>query len=759
MLNHLLYIDPGTGSLFYQAILSAVLTVSIFGGQRMTPTRQEISYKDPAGFVVKLEDGFFRFIAYEYADTYNHLMQSGLYQALVAQQFMIPHKNADSNTEFPSYYQKIFPQQLDFISYPFEWSYSQWQQMILTYIRINEIALKHGMILKDASPYNFTFYNNKCILIDTLSFAMYKEGDPWIAYRQFCEEILSPFLLMHYKDPLWLTLYRSAINGLPLQFISRQLPIYTYFNPICLIHIHLHSRFQTNRKGNDSSGTGLNKEKLLILLSSIKKSITKKTRPLLNTSIWDKYYEKDIENETYINDKTEIITQWLREIKPNKTIDLGANTGKFSQIASRFSKVVYGLESDIYCVDEIYKSNEQTGYNNITPIFSDLVDPSPGLGWANKEKLPLLKRLKGDAIMGLALIHHLCLSRNIPLAFIARLFADLSSSFAIVEFVPKTDPKSQLLLQNKVLFSGVISAIKEQKTYTHLHNKKVPSTEIKGKKDLIWILLDEYASPNSLKSQFNFGDPLIDSLKSKNFFVFNTLLSRNDTTIYSLSALFNLDDSIPNQNYTYAANKLNKNLWVQRLKQNGYNFTSLDFFNISTQPKFYYLRIFPDNYMDQIFHYSILPNLWDKLTKHEDSFDRYNQNVIQKLPTVFHQKHQQPNFLWIHLLIPHSPFYRDANGKLNKEPADPATATPSQVIKQYTGYLSYANKVVLNILHQIPDWKNKVIVISGDHGARMLVPAHDPRRKQPFAAIYYLGMDTTALSKIKYLQQIPFHLH
>ncbi|PYF75467.1 hypothetical protein B0O44_10216 [Pedobacter nutrimenti] len=33
MLNHLLYIDPGTGSLFYQAILSAILTVSIFGNK------------------------------------------------------------------------------------------------------------------------------------------------------------------------------------------------------------------------------------------------------------------------------------------------------------------------------------------------------------------------------------------------------------------------------------------------------------------------------------------------------------------------------------------------------------------------------------------------------------------------------------------------------------------------------------------------------------------------------------------------------
>ncbi|MBB6498054.1 hypothetical protein HDF25_000178 [Pedobacter cryoconitis] len=33
MIRYLLYIDPGTGSLLYQAILSAVLTLSVFGSK------------------------------------------------------------------------------------------------------------------------------------------------------------------------------------------------------------------------------------------------------------------------------------------------------------------------------------------------------------------------------------------------------------------------------------------------------------------------------------------------------------------------------------------------------------------------------------------------------------------------------------------------------------------------------------------------------------------------------------------------------
>ena len=411
--------------------------------------QQAISYKDPAGFVVKLDDGYYRYISTSYTTEFDHLMKSGLYHKLIDEDLMISHHEVALNAEFPDFYKKIFPQQLAFISYPYEWSYSQWKQMLLAYVRINEISLKHGMILKDASPYNFTFFNDQCILIDTLSFAFYKDGDPWVAYRQFCEESLAPFLLMHYKDPIWARLYRASINGIPLQFVSKHLPFKTRFNIFCLMHIHLHSRFQNGKGGKASSGTGLNKEKLEVLLKSIGKNIARKEKPLFKNSIWEDYYEKDIESELYLEDKVNIVKKWLVKSQPDITIDLGANTGKFSSLASSLSRLVYAVESDIFCVDDIHKGNTQVKGNNITTVVADLADPSPGLGWDNQEKSPLLQRLKGDMVMALAIIHHLCLSRNLPIPFIAQLFAATTSRFAIVEFVPKEDPKSVILLQHK----------------------------------------------------------------------------------------------------------------------------------------------------------------------------------------------------------------------------------------------------------------------------------------------------------------------
>lgn len=78
----------------------------------------------------------------------------------------------------------------------------------------------------------------------------------------------------------------------------------------------------------------------------------------------------------------------------------------------------------------------------------DLTNPSPGLGWAGRERDAMHGRGPVDCAMALALIHHLAISNNLPMAHIARYFAELCRHL-IIEFVPKADSQVRRLLSSR----------------------------------------------------------------------------------------------------------------------------------------------------------------------------------------------------------------------------------------------------------------------------------------------------------------------
>ena len=415
--------------------------------------QQAISYRDKHGFVRIADDcTVFRFVTYSYAKEYDLLMQSGLYKELVTRGWMIAHKESTMTPEqMPHYYKILEPEWIPVISYPSEWSVSQWKDVIARFLSINLLAIRHGMILKDATPYNFTFHDGKCLLFDTTSFAIYEDGQPWMAYRQFCELMLGPFALMCFSDKHWGRLLNAFIDGWDLPFVSRNLPVKTWLNPTLLIHIHLHARYK--RKGVVQADTtnGFNRQKLELWWQMLQRSIQRWQPRKHRRQQWLHYYDEGILSTDYINDKTNKVTEWISAGSSNCVIDAGANNGYFSLIAARYAKKVMAIEMDHDCVDQLYGQIKEQQINNLTAIIADLTQPTPGTGWKNEEKIALIKRVeqKADMILGLALVHHLCISKNIPLAFVAKLFADITTKPAIVEFIPKTDEKVQAMLRNR----------------------------------------------------------------------------------------------------------------------------------------------------------------------------------------------------------------------------------------------------------------------------------------------------------------------
>jgi hypothetical protein len=408
-----------------------------------------ISYKDLSARVVEKEGKFIRYIFTNYKCEYDYLMSSGLYEELVQLNLLIPHDELHLNEE-EEVYKIILPQQLIFQSYPFEWSYTQWQRAILSFFKINQISLKYGMVLKDATPYNFHIIGSDAIMFDTTSFIFFKDNNKWLAYKQFCQEFLSPIALMHYNGQNWGKLYMAHLRGFPLDFVSRQLPLSSWFNLTVLLHIHLHAKFVGNvSRENKTEKKGFTIEKLNSLINQINDSILSWKGPYLFNNNWQKYYEIDIETKEYIDLKEASIKSWLLSIKPHSVLDLGANTGKFSLIASEFAKIVIAIESDRNCIEEMYKQIIINNICNVFPLIGDLSEPSPSLGMMNLELSSIFGRAKSELVMGLALIHHLYFTNDMSFAQIAELFSKFSSKYLIVEFIPIEDRKVMGLIETK----------------------------------------------------------------------------------------------------------------------------------------------------------------------------------------------------------------------------------------------------------------------------------------------------------------------
>lgn len=410
------------------------------------------SFRDPSGFLFSNENIIYRQVNRIYKENYDHLMDSGLYNRLSNDGFLIPHVEVD-NIELgisdSNAYKIIRPERIPFISYPYEWSFSQLKHAALTTLKIQKTALDSGMSLKDSTSYNIQFSKGKPILIDTLSFEKYREGEPWIAYRQFCQHFLAPLALMSYRDIRLNQLFRIYIDGIPLDLASTLLPLRTHFKFSLLTNIHIHAKAQIKYadKNIKNNKRKLSRFAFMALIDSLESAIKNlKWEP--SGTEWADYYENTNYSDGAINQKINIVGEFLDRIRPEFVWDLGANTGIFSRIANSKNIPVIAFDIDPAAVERNYLLCSENKEKNILPLVLDLTNPSPGIGWKNEERMSLIKRGPVNTIMALALIHHLAISNNTPLSRIANFFSGLCKSL-IIEFVPKTDSQVQKLLMTR----------------------------------------------------------------------------------------------------------------------------------------------------------------------------------------------------------------------------------------------------------------------------------------------------------------------
>lgn len=415
----------------------------------MSGGRHASSFRDPSGFLFQRDGVLLRQINPSYADHYERLMASGLYETLIERGWLIPHQEVDEPAAADTAHRVLRPERLPFVSYPYEWSFSQYKDAARLTLRIQQLALEHGMTLKDASAYNIQFLGSRPLLIDTLSFEIYEEGRPWVAYRQFCQHFLAPLALMSYRDIRLAQLMRSQIDGIPLDLAAALLPRRSRLRFGLLSHLFLHAKSQTRMAHSKRDAASFKVSALALkgLISSLGNAVAKLGWKL-PASEWGDYYDDTNYSAASADHKAELVSSMLEAIAPASVWDLGANDGRYSRLASERRIPTVAFDIDPVAVEKNYLQAKRDKDAHLLALRIDLANPSPALGWDHEERASLADRGPAGAVVALALIHHLAIGNNVPLPRIAAFLARLGNHL-VIEWVPKEDSQVERLLASR----------------------------------------------------------------------------------------------------------------------------------------------------------------------------------------------------------------------------------------------------------------------------------------------------------------------
>ena len=337
------------------------------------------------------------------------------------------------------------------VSYPYEWTFSMLRDAAALQLKLLESALREDFTLKDATPYNIQFVNNRPVFIDIPSFEPLKPGEPWTGHRQFCEMFLFPLMLQAYKGVHFQPFMRASIDGVGVQMADGLFNKRDLLRKGVLGNVWLQAKLERRYSGSSQDmrsnlkAAGFNKELILANVRKLRKLVGRLEWAHAESE-WGDYASFHNYSDADHEKKESFITNCVATAKPKTVWDIGCNTWQFSRVAAKHCRQVVATDIDHLAVERLYSDPDMPG--NILPLVQNVADPSPNWGWRNLERRDLQHRSQPGMVLCLALIHHVVISANIPLAEFVGWLASLTPEL-VIEYVGREDDKVQTLLRNK----------------------------------------------------------------------------------------------------------------------------------------------------------------------------------------------------------------------------------------------------------------------------------------------------------------------
>jgi SAM-dependent methyltransferase len=415
------------------------------------------SFRDPAGRLILLQGCALRIIFPEAVTIVDTLLSSPQVFRLMQNGTIVVTSRCDAkeaksilgrslnSLSIPAGVSYLLHERIPFISYPSEWAPEMLHAAACFTIENMLLLLDEGIGLKDATPYNILFRGPNPVLVDFLSLEERNRHDPnWLGYAQFIRTFLAPLLAnKEFGLPLG-TLFLGSRDGMEPETLYRMSSPLKRLNPIFLSLVSIPTWLGRTPKINDA---GIYKptrlkdaDKASFILHSLLKRLKRTLEHLQpsteRTSVWKNYTKTHSYSSTQFDAKQEYVLNALRRFAPKTVLDIGCNTGLFSQLAAKSGARVVAIDCDPIVIGELWRKTIDEKLD-ILPLVVNIARPTPAIGWKNTECSSFLDRAKGafNAVFMLAVIHHLLITEGIPLSEIIDLASLLTSDLLVIELI------------------------------------------------------------------------------------------------------------------------------------------------------------------------------------------------------------------------------------------------------------------------------------------------------------------------------------
>lgn len=419
------------------------------------------SFRDPDSRVFHADGQILRALSERGAQDWRALERSRLFAAATQDGRLVATEEAELTGELPLLRTEraaavLRHERIPFVSYPYEWTFGMLRDAALLQLDLLLDALDEDLTLKDATPYNVQFRGARPVFVDVGSFEPLRDGEPWIGYRQFCELFLYPLLLAAWKDLPFGPWLRGSLDGIRPAEMRQVLSARDRFRRGALTNVFLHARLERSYAARGRTGGDVKKElRAAGFNKELVRANVRKMRKLVQRlsweppkGVWTEYRADNTYTDADAAAKAAFVGAAAQQTAPELVWDLGTNDGHYARICAEHAGYVVAIDLDAAPVEILYRRLRDEGRTDILPLTLNLTDASPGLGWRGRERRRLEDRGRPGLVLCLALLHHVSITGNVPVAEYVDWLRELGAA-VVIEFVRRNDPMVERLLAAK----------------------------------------------------------------------------------------------------------------------------------------------------------------------------------------------------------------------------------------------------------------------------------------------------------------------